>query len=229
MQIAIDGPVAAGKGTIAKLLAQRLNWLYVDTGAMYRAAAWLGLEKNLPLDSENEAALADLVTQSDIKMDLNPEDSIGHASAKIWVNGLDLSETIREPRISIGASQVARLPLIREVLVEKQQQLASNRDVVMEGRDITYRVLPNADLKIYLTAQPEERAQRRFLQLQANGQTNVTLEQVQQDLVERDETDTHRQADPLRIVPDAWVLDTTGIPIPGVVDLIIERWQKIKS
>ena len=229
MQIAIDGPVAAGKGTIAKLLAKRLGWLYVDTGAMYRAVAWLGLENNIPLDLEHEAALADLVSKNEIRMDLNPSDSIGQASAKVWVNDLDLSDVIREPRISIGASQVARLPLIREVLVEKQQRLASDRDVVMEGRDITYRVLPNADLKIFLTAQPEERALRRLLQLQSNGQTELTLEEVKQDLIQRDENDTHRKADPLKIVPEAWVLDTTDTPVLDVVDQIIAHWEQIKS
>lgn len=216
-QIAIDGPVAAGKGTVAKLVAKRLGFLYVDTGAMYRTAALLAQRHGV--DWNNEIEIAQLVDAAEIEMrNPTPEESDGRQTTVI-VNGEDVSWAIRTEAISRGSSIVARHPHVRKVLVKKQQHIAAAQNVVMEGRDITYRVLPNAQLKIFLTADETIRAQRRHQELLVRGE-DITFEQVLHDLKERDKQDRERVTDPLQIVPSAWVLDTTPYTIDEVVDLI---------
>jgi CMP/dCMP kinase len=218
--IAIDGPVAAGKGTVSRLVAQRLDFLYVDTGAMYRMVAWMALQNNVSLS--DEAGLASLVEASQMQM-RNPNESEKDGRlTTVMINGEDISWKIRTEEVSVSSSKVAVLPKIRELLVAKQQEIAHNQDVVMEGRDITYRVLPQAQLKIYLTGSDVVRAKRRHLQLQTKG-TDISFEEVHKELQDRDYLDQNRDTDPLKIVPEAWVIDTSDLHIDQVVELITDR------
>jgi len=218
--IAIDGPVAAGKGTISKLTAERLGFLYIDTGAMYRMAALLALRHGVLF--EDEAGLVTLILASHMDMRNPTEAERDGRLTTVFLGDEDVSWKIRTEEVGGGASKVAQYQGVRQALVAKQQEIAQDQNVVMEGRDITYRVLPNADLKIYLTASDIIRAKRRYLQLQNRGQ-DANLDEVYQDLVERDQRDSSRSVDPLQIVPDAWVLDTSSLPIENVVDLIVGK------
>lgn len=219
-QIAIDGPVSAGKGTVSRLVADKLNLLYVDTGAMYRTAALIGLRHNI--DLANEEKLLEFVKDADITL-LNPtpEQTDGRLIT-VLLNGEDVSWAIRTEKVSQGASQAAILPKIRHELVKKQQKIAERQDVIMEGRDITHKVLPKADLKIFLTANQIIRAKRRHFELLSKG-INTEFEKVYQDLLERDQRDKNRGVDPLQIVPDAWVIDTSDLSIEHVVKLIVSK------
>jgi CMP/dCMP kinase len=220
IQIAIDGPVAAGKGTVARLVAERLGITYIDTGAMYRVAALLAMRAGIPWVEEEK--IADLVDEA--KIELRPpmgEEKDGRLIT-VLLNREDVSWKIRTEAISQAVPLAARIALVRQVLVKKQQTIASKQSVIMEGRDITFRVLPKADLKIYLTASPEERAKRRQNELLMRGEA-VTYEKVLEDLKKRDAQDMERAADPLQIAQDAWVLDTTGMTIEGVVEKIVRR------
>lgn len=219
-QIAIDGPVAAGKGTVARILAARLGWLYVDTGAMYRAAALFSLRAGISL--EDAQAVAALVQNAEITMSNPVGTERDGRLTTISVNGEDVSWKIRTEAVSHGASLVARHPEVREELVRKQQEIAARQPVVMEGRDITYRVLPQADLKIYLTASESERARRRHLQLLQRGE-DVSYRMVLTQLRKRDRRDTGRASDPLQVVPGSWKIDSTGMEIGEVVEAILKR------
>ncbi len=214
-QIAIDGPVAAGKGTVAKKLASQLHFLYVDTGAMYRAAAFLALKNNLPLDLAHQEEFASLLQKAKMHLQ-NITDENGELKTLVSLNGEDISDQIRLTEISQAASKSATLPKIREVLVKKQQNLAKKFNVVMEGRDIGLRVLPQAQLKLYLTADLEERVRRRFEQ-NKDLEKSLDYEAVKKNIEERDYWDMNRETDPLTIVPDAIVLDTTHLNIDQVV------------
>lgn len=216
-QIAIDGPVAAGKGTVSKLIASRLNLLYVDTGAMYRMTALLGIRSGIDLNSEQ--ALLPLVKEAEMSMRNPNEDEDDGRLSTVYLNGEDVSWKIRTEEVSQGASQVAVHPKIRKELVKKQQLIAKKHNVIMEGRDITHRVLPDADLKIYLTANEIVRAKRRHFELLSKG-VDIEFDEVYQDLLERDERDMNRKIDPLKIVPDAWVIDTSDLTIEQVVEVI---------
>jgi cytidylate kinase len=219
-QIAIDGPVAAGKGTVSKLTAERLNFLYVDTGAMYRVTALLAVRNQV--DFQAEEKFVELINKSQIEMHNPLEEEKDGRLTTVVLDSEDVSWKIRTEDVSAGASQVAQHKLVREALVKKQQQIAQTQDVVMEGRDITYRVLPQAQLKIYLTASDTVRAKRRQIQLQTRGE-DVSFEEVYTDLVERDKRDSTRSVDPLQIVPGAWVLDTSELDIDDVVELIVNK------
>jgi len=219
-QIAIDGPVAAGKGTVSRLVAQRLNFLYVDTGAMYRVVGLLGLENNI--DFSDVKKLVELVKKTKIEMNNPTKQEADGRLTTVLVNGEDVSWKIRTEQAGKGASKVAQISEIRKVLVAKQQEIAKTQSVVMEGRDITYRVLPDADLKIFLTGKDFVRSNRRHAQLQARG-VDVSFDQVFSDLVKRDELDMKRAVDPLQIVDDAWVVDTSDFSIRQVVDLIVAK------
>lgn len=220
--IAIDGPVAAGKGTISKLISERLGFLYVDTGAMYRVASLLATQNNVSLDDVEK--LATLIDNTEIRMH-NPVDSQKDGRLiTIMVNGEDVSWKIRTEEIAKGAANVGQISEVRKILVKKQQEISSNQNVVMEGRDISYRVLPDADLKIYLTGQSFVRAHRRHLQMQIRG-IDITFNEVHDDLIARDKFDMERETDPLRIVDDAWVVDTTDLSIEQVVNLVVAKVQ----
>lgn len=218
--IAIDGPVAAGKGTISRLVAERLGFLYVDTGAMYRMTALLGLRHKVDLNDED--GLVKLVAKSEMKMRTPTEEEKDGRLSTIFLNGEDVSWKIRTEKVSLGASSVAKLAKVRHLLVEKQQEIAKGQDVIMEGRDITYRVLPEANLKIFLTGSDVVRAKRRLNQLLTKGE-DVKFEQIYSDLAKRDEQDMTRETDPLQIVPDAVVIDTSDLSIQQVVDIIVNK------
>lgn len=218
--IAIDGPVAAGKGTISRLVAERLGFLYVDTGAMYRMTAFLAIKNKVKLTDEDE--LVKLASSAKMEMRTPTEDEKDGRLSTILLDGEDVSWKIRTEKVSLGASSVAKLAKVRQLLVKKQQEIAEGQDVIMEGRDITYRVLPHADLKIFLTGSDVVRAKRRLTQLLTKGE-DVSFNQVLSDLAMRDEQDMTRETDPLTIVPDAVVIDTSDLSIQQVVDLIVNK------
>jgi cytidylate kinase len=225
-QIAIDGPVGVGSSTTAKLLAEKLGFIFIDTGAMYRAATYLAMTKLGLVDDEKE--IVKCLKNSKIEV-VQPEgENKDGRLITIILDGEDISWKIRTEEISRNVPTIAAMPEVRKVLVKIQQNIAKNHNVVMEGRDITHRVLPNADLKIYLTADETERAERKYKQLLMKSEV-VTLDQVLADLKKRDETDMNRSTDPLKIVEGVWVLDTTKINIDEVVDMIIEKFESIKG
>jgi cytidylate kinase len=202
--IAIDGPSGAGKGTIARTLAQALGYRHIDTGAMYRAVGWKALQEGTPLD--DEARVAALAEGARIVVEDN----------RVEIDGHDVTRAIRTPDIDRAATGVARLPKVREVLVARQRELGEEGGVVMEGRDIGTVVFPNADLKIYLDASAEERARRRAHDpAHTGGQAGHAA--VAAAIEARDQSDTTRAASPLMIAPDAERVDTTGMSIDQVV------------
>lgn len=219
-QIAIDGPVAAGKGTISRLVADRLGFLYVDTGAMYRVTGLLADRAGVSIDDEN--ALVELVEKATIQMRNPSETEKDGRLTTVLVDDIDESWSIRTEKIGDLASKVATYQKVRAVLVAKQQEIAQSQNVVMEGRDITYRVLPDAQLKIYLTANEIVRAKRRQFQLQTRGML-AEFEEVYQELIERDKRDSQRTTDPLTILPEAWVIDSSDLSIDQVVDIIVGK------
>lgn len=222
--VAIDGPVAAGKGTVSRLVAARLGFLYVDTGAMYRMAAYLAHQEHV--DYTDEAKIVELIRQSTMDMRNPNKNEQDGRLITVLLNGEDVSWKIRTEEMSQGGSKVSTLPKVREVLVERQKEIAEGQNVIMEGRDITYRVLPHANLKIFLTANVQKRAERRHLQFQLKG-LDVTLEKVVADIEERDKRDMGRSADPLKIVDDAWVIDTSALTIEEVVEMIVQKIQPL--
>ena len=207
--IAIDGPSGAGKGTIARTIAERLKYRHVDTGAMYRAVAWRAVHDRIPLD--DEAAVTALAQRSNILVES------GHAS----IDGHDVTQEIRTPEIDKAASSVARMPRVREVLVGRQRRMAAEGGIVMEGRDIGTVVFPDADLKIYLDASAEERARRRMNDPAHSG-GKAGQAAVAASIEARDRSDTTRTASPLTMAADAVLIDTTGMPISEVVDRVME-------
>ncbi len=211
-QIAIDGPAGAGKSTVAKITADRLGYLYIDTGAMYRAAALLALEQGVAFD--DAPALAELVRANEI--DLQPAPS----GCRVLLNGRDVSADIRLPEVGNAASPVSAVPEVRELLVARQQELAKARPVVMDGRDIGTVVLPEAECKIFLTASTRVRALRRANELRLKG-LPVDLEQVEREIEERDRRDSTRAVSPLRQAEDAVLLDSSDMGIEEVVSRII--------
>lgn len=224
--IAVDGPVSAGKGTVCRLVADELRILYVDTGATYRVTALLGLRNDVSW--EDEAGLVKLLQENKLEMRLPTEEEKDGRLVTVLINNEDVSWKIRTEEVSKGASVVAKLPQVRKALVKIQQEIAADQDVVMEGRDITYRVLPHADLKIFLTASDLIRAKRRHLQLQTRGE-NVSFEEVFAELLVRDKNDSERATDPLQIVPDAWVIDTSDLSISQVVEAIVQRVKVLRT
>ncbi|MEP7166955.1 MAG: (d)CMP kinase [Candidatus Woesebacteria bacterium] len=225
-QIAIDGPVAAGKGTVSRLIAKRLGFLYVDTGAMYRVSAYLAHTHNVPFESAEE--VLKLVQQHKISMRPPTEEENDGRQCTVLLDGKDVSWKIRTETISQGSSIVASHKILRAELVRQQQEIAATQSVVMEGRDITFRVLPTAGLKIFLTATDTERARRRHMELLEKGQ-DVTFQQVHDDLLERDKRDMERDVDPLHVVSDAWVLDTSALSIEEVVQSVVTKVGELQK
>jgi CMP/dCMP kinase len=202
--VAIDGPSGAGKGTVARTVSQSLGYRHVDTGAMYRAVGWLALHDGVPLDDEDRLAL--LARSANIIVE----------GGVVSINGNNVTRAIRSAEIDKAAASVARLPRVRAVLVERQRQIGEQRGVVMEGRDIGTVVFPEADVKIYLDASPEERARRRANDpAHSGGQAGQAA--VAASIEARDKSDTTRAASPLTVAPDATLIDTTGMPIDEVV------------
>lgn len=216
--IAIDGPAGAGKSTIAKLIAKKLNYIYIDTGAMYRAFGLYFLKNNV--DITNEEEVNKLISQIDVELSYNGSEQ------KIILNGDDVTNKIRTEEVSQAASIVSSYKLVREKLVKLQQNLASTKDVVMDGRDIGTVVLPNANVKVYLTASVEERAKRRYKELLEKGQ-KVILEDIEKDITERDYRDMHRENSPLIKAEDAILIDSSKMTIDEVVNEIIKLCNKM--
>lgn len=208
MQVAIDGPAGSGKSTVCKILAKKYELTYLDTGAMYRAAAWLS-------DKFADENLPDLLKETDFVFSENGSRLSLRKGKETW----DVTEAIRTPAISGAVSRVAADPQVRAVLTEKQRGYAAKGDVIMEGRDITTVVLPCADIKIYLTASAEERARRRFAEW-ATKRDAPTYEEVLESIKRRDEIDSSRSCAPLKKADDAAFLDTTGLSLEQVSENI---------
>ncbi len=217
INIAIDGPSGAGKSTISKLLAKRLGIAYIDTGAMYRALALFALEQGVsPCD---EAGVVAILDNARIHFNYN---SLG---MRIFLNDRDVSEDIRRHEVSKAASDISKIPAVRDRLVALQRESASRADCVLDGRDIGSNVLPHARYKFYLTASAEERASRRFKELQEKG-ANVDYDQVLKDIIDRDKNDMERAYAPLIKTDDAVLIDSTSLTIEQTVDEIARRIDK---
>ena len=217
IRIAIDGPAAAGKSTIAKLVAKKLGYTYIDTGAMYRAVTYKVLQNNT--NPTNEQEITQLIAETEIV--LQP----GEHVQKVLLDGKEVTDEIRSHAVTTNVSAIAALTSVRHLLVAKQQQLAAESPVVMDGRDIGTAVLPQAELKIFMTASVEERAERRFLEEQQRGMT-PDYETLKKEISERDKADSEREISPLIKAEDAITIDTTGKTIEEVTNRIIEYAEK---
>ena len=210
--VAIDGPAGAGKSTVAKAVAKEKGFIYVDTGAMYRAMALYILRKGL--DTNDEAAIGSVLDE--IEISLGYEDGV----QQVFLNGENVSGLIRTEEVGMATSNVSKHKPVREKMVALQQEVAKTTDVVMDGRDIGMWVLPNADVKIYLTASSYERARRRHKELAEKGGTK-TLEEIEQDIIARDYQDMNRENSPLVQAPDAIYLDSSDMTLQQVIDAIL--------
>ena len=220
INVAIDGPGGAGKSTSARAAAKELGFIYVDTGALYRAVGVNALRNNI--NTRDADAVAASI--EGISVDLVFE----NGEQKVLLNGEDVSSEIRTPPASMAASDVSAVPAVRAFLFGLQRDIASRNSCIMDGRDIGTVVLPHAQVKIFLTASAEERAQRRFIELQAKGST-VSYQSVLDELIERDYNDSHREIAPLKPAEDSVVLDTTGVSledqIASIINIIKEKIQ----
>lgn len=214
--IAIDGPGASGKSTVGHLVAQELGYRFIDTGGMYRALTWLGLRNGLDFnDAGDLAALA-----RDNRLDVRPG-SPEHPHGQVFAGASDLSPHLRLPEVDAHVSLLAQVPAVRVIMVEAQRRIAGEGGVVMAGRDIGTVVLPGAPLKVYLDASVEERARRRFEELEDRDPT-ASYDQVLEDLERRDDVDSGREASPLRPAGDALILQTDGLPPEAVARAIVD-------
>jgi cytidylate kinase len=208
--IAIDGPSGAGKGTVARELARRLNYRHLDTGAMYRAVGWKALTEGVPFDAED--ALAALAQRA--VLDVGP--------TSVSIDGHDVTAAIRTPEIDRAAAAVSRLPSVRAALVARQRSIGERGGIVMEGRDVGSVVFPDADVKIYLDASPEERARRRAADSAHGGSRSAAIADVANELQARDHSDRTRASSPLTVAQDAVEIDTTGLSIAETVEKVLE-------
>ncbi|RMC50228.1 (d)CMP kinase [Lactobacillus sp. ESL0263] len=219
MQVAIDGPASAGKSTVAKIIAQKLNFTYIDTGAMYRACTVIAKENNL--DYGDEQGILAAIDCNEIQL------KAVNGEQKVYAGDEDITRDVRLPEISANVSQVSALPKIREKMVSLQRKMAGEMNVVMDGRDIGTTVLPNAEVKIFLVASAHSRAQRRMLDLKQQGiRSDQTLQEIEQSIQERDYKDSHRQISPLKKAADAVEIDTTEMNIDQVVEAILAQIKK---
>lgn len=210
--VAVDGTAGSGKGSITKIVAERLNLIAIDTGAMYRCVALAMLEQNIKIEELDK--IAELLRNIKIEF---AEDANGK---KVFLNGNDVSLKIRTVEVTEYASPVATIGIVREHLVNLQRKMAESIDVIMEGRDIGTNVFPNANVKIYLDASPEERAQRRFRQNKENG-IDTPYEEILQNVIDRDYRDSHRKLSPLTKAPDAICVDSTGMTVEEEAEEVI--------
>lgn len=213
--IAIDGPAGAGKSSVARLVAKKLGFLYIDTGAMYRALAWKAYSKKIDLNNLKALIPMALKTEIDLKSD-------DKAHVQVFVDQINVSKKIRTEVISQWAKAIAQIPQIRKILVDRQRKLGKNQRVVMEGRDIGTVVFPQAYFKFYLDAAPLERAKRRFEELKLKGE-KISLASLTQALKQRDLSDSSRKASPLKKAKGAIVLDSTSLTLEEVVQKILDH------
>lgn len=211
MIIAIDGPAGAGKTTVARLLAKKLNIFYLDTGATYRALTFKALEEKIDLDDEE--ALENLAKNLNLRFDFS--------QGKVFLDGEDVTDKIRQPIIDKNISKVAEKPKVRKVLVELQRKIAQDKNFVVEGRDTTTVVFPNAQFKFFLDADFYVRLKRRFKELKEKG-LNISFSEVEKDLKRRDKADLERKVGPLRKAEDAIYIDTTDLSLEEVIEKIIK-------
>ncbi len=210
--VAIDGPAGAGKSSIARAAAKELGFIYVDTGALYRAVGVYGLRNGI--DNKNAEAVAGMLPH--ISVELKFRDGVQH----VYLNGEDVSEEIRTPPASMAASDVSAVPAVRQFLFDLQRDIAKKNDCIMDGRDIGTVVLPNAQVKIFLTASPEARAMRRYKELQEKGAKD-TYEEVLADLLQRDYNDSHRAVAPLKPAEDSITVDNSGLSLEDSIEQVL--------
>ena len=211
--IAIDGPAGAGKSTIARAVAKELNYIYVDTGALYRTVGLKFSREGVDTDLKCEI--------EEILKDTNVDIAFVGDEQHVFLNGEDVSDKIRTPEASMMASAVSAVPVVRAFLLDLQRKMARENNVIMEGRDIGTVILPNAQVKIFLTASPEERARRRFVELTEKGM-ETTFEEVLSDMKVRDYNDSHREIAPLKPAEDSTIVDTTGLTLEESKAAILE-------
>lgn len=212
ISIAIDGPAAAGKSTVAKIVAEQLNYIYIDTGAMYRSLTLEALNKGIDLEDENEL----VKSLENMTISLKP----GKDGQLVYINGRDVTSEIRSAAVTANVSTVSKHPRVRKEMVRRQQLLAASGGVVMDGRDIGTHVLPNAEVKVFLLASAEERARRRYLELTKKGE-KTDFEKLKQEIEARDKQDMERETAPLKKAEDAVEIDTTSKTIDEVVENIL--------
>ena len=214
LTIAIDGPSGAGKSTVARRLAVELGYTYIDTGAMYRAVAWNGIQVGVPL--EDEAGTVRLTAETAIRFENSAD-----GGQRVFVGSTDVTQAIRSPEVTRLSSPVSAIPEVRRLLVAQQQAMGAHGGVVMEGRDIGTVVFPNAEVKVFLTASEQERAHRRWLERTASG-VNVTEEEILLAQRERDARDSSRADSPLKPAPDSVTINSDGMSIDQVVGHILD-------
>lgn len=214
ISVVFDGPAGVGKSTIAKAVAQKLDFAYVDTGAMYRAVTLLALERGISITADQEQAMLGLVLQDTFRF------SFVDKSLKVYFGERDITDAVRGLEVTRNVSYVAAFPMIRRGLRDIQRRMAASINVVMEGRDIGTEVLPWATYKFFLTASIDIRSKRRYLELRAQG-TDLDCHQIRQEIEARDRLDSSRQHAPLRKAADAVEIDTSSLSVDGVVDLIL--------
>ena len=219
MNIAIDGPAGAGKSTIAKRVAKELSFVYVDTGAMYRAMAYYFLQHNI--DAKDENAIAAACPDVDVTI------TYENGEQQVLLNGENVNGVIRNEEVGNMASSTSVYPVVRKKLVELQRQLAKSADVIMDGRDIGTCVLPDAQVKIYLTASSATRAKRRYDELTEKG-VSCDLAEIEKDIIDRDYRDMHRETSPLRQAEDAVLVDSLEMNIDEVVDAIYQVYSEAR-
>lgn len=213
INVAIDGPAGAGKSSVSKLVSKELGYIYVDTGALYRTVGLYSIRKGYDTKDAEKV----ISTLDDIKVELKFVDGTQH----VFLNGEDVSDAIRTPEASMGASNVSAIPKVREFLFDLQRNIAKENDCLMDGRDIGTVVLPDAQIKIFLTASPEARAQRRYKELIEKGE-NVDFQDVLDDINKRDYQDSHREIAPLKQADDAILVDNSGCNLEEGAQLIID-------
>lgn len=222
INVAMDGPVGAGKSTIARECAKRLGFIYVDTGALYRAVGLFCKRKSIEITQDNAGEIETAIN-SGLKLEIKLE----NGTQLVFMNGENVSEEIRLPEISMAASAVSAIPCVRKFLLETQRKVAMENNVIMDGRDIGTVILPNADVKIFITAKPEIRAKRRYDELIAKG-IDAKFEDVLNDLNTRDYNDSHRAEAPLKQADDAILLDTSDYDFEQSVCAVIKLIEKSK-
>lgn len=221
LQVAIDGPASAGKSTVAKLVAKRFNYIYCDTGAMYRAVTLAALQKGVAMDDQDE--IAKIAQQ--VRIDFQP----GEPEQRVFLNGEEVTDDIRSTKVTANVSAVAAVAAVRAEMTRQQRAIAAQNGIVMDGRDIGTTVLPNAPVKIFMVASAYERARRRFAENQAKGIATSSLAELQKAIELRDKKDSTRAVSPLTQAPDAIKLDTTKLTIDEVVDEISKIIKKTQD